>query len=68
MGSERDEKIDRLLHDAEHADSGAMMAGVMQDHEAKRRLIAKAANLRAQALALDPERTAPSWEEDDRVR
>jgi hypothetical protein len=60
---DRDRKVDRLLHDAEHADSGAMMAGVMRDHGAQRRFIAKRDNLVAEARALDPKRESPSWVE-----
>lgn len=63
--AEMHEKVDRLLHDAEHADSGAMMAGVMKDDAAFSRLHAKKVSLLAEANALDPEHTAPAWSEAD---
>lgn len=67
----RFQQVDRLLHDAEHADSGAAfarhMAGMQphnrQHRQAAEELAAKRDRLLAEALALDPERTAPAWEE-----
>ena len=59
--SDRDEKIDRLLHDAEHAESGAQMADMMRDRPNALLLYEKARKLRADALALDPKKEAPAW-------
>ena len=55
--------IDRLLHDAEQADSGATMARMMRDATAESRLVAKRDRLIRMALATDPQRTADAWEE-----
>ena len=63
--------VNRLLHDAEHADSGASFAALMyrrdplnKDHlEAMEALQAKRDRLIAEALALDPDRTDDAWEE-----
>lgn len=57
------EKIDRLLHDADHTESGAMMARVMRDRGAELSCIEKAAALLGEANRLDPQHTAPAWEE-----
>lgn len=54
-------KIDRLLHDAEHADSGAMMAGMMRDFAAEQRYRAEQRRLLDEANRLDPKHTAPAW-------
>lgn len=56
-------KVDRLLHDAEHADSGARMAGMMCDYPAKKKYEAKRRRLIAEAHALDPQHRCDAWEE-----
>lgn len=61
MSLERSEDIDRLLHDAEHADSGARMAGVMRDTEAALRLTRKRDDLIAHAHSLDPHHVEDAW-------
>lgn len=61
--SEREELIDRLIHDAEHAEAGAMFARMMaksdpsnEDHvNAAKRLAEKAAALRRHASDLRKE-------------
>jgi hypothetical protein len=58
-------KVDRLLHDAEHAKSGAVMAGMMGDAEAVTRLRAKHAALLNEAHAIDPKETASAWADAD---
>lgn len=58
------EEVDRLLHDAEHADGGARMARAMGDWPNADLLAAKAKTLRAGAETLDPAHTAPAWESD----
>ena len=60
---ELEEVIDRLLHDAEHAHSGAMLARRMRDPEAAKRLFEKSRRCRAQAAILDPDKAAPAWKE-----
>jgi hypothetical protein len=61
--SERDEKIDRLLHDAVRAQDGAAFALRMRDAVNARALAKKAHRLFAQAAALDPSKEAPAWAE-----
>lgn len=61
MKQDLDEQVDRLLHDAEHADSGAMMADMMRDSKSVIRFVAKRKRLIAKALKLDPERKADAW-------
>lgn len=56
-------QVDQLLHDAERAGSGAEMANMLGDNAAWGRLIKKRKRLIAEAVALDPERTAPAWKE-----
>lgn len=51
--SERDDKINQLLHDAEHADSGRMMARMMGDTAAEKELRGKHDRLIAEAQQLD---------------
>jgi hypothetical protein len=67
--SELREKIDRLLHDAEHAKHGAEFARNLKPlptwQEDAERMEAKVRELVAQANALDPNHTAPSWEDAD---
>lgn len=58
-------KVDRLLHDAEHAKSGAMMAEMMRDGEAAQRLRAKHAALLNEAHSIDPKETASAWADAD---
>lgn len=59
--NERDEKVDQLLHDAEHAESGGEMAARMNDEAAVNRLYAKWEGLIAEANKIDPEHKAPAW-------
>lgn len=58
---ERDDAVDRLLHDAERAEGGAMFARMMADESNARLLDEKAQRLRAEAEALDPNKEAPAW-------
>lgn len=44
--------LDRLIHDAEHAESGAEFARRMGDRPAASRLNAKAERLRAESVAM----------------
>lgn len=68
MTDQMHDRVDRLLHDAEHADSGAefarRMVVIQPDNDAHRAaahdLTAKRDRLLAEALALDPQRTAPA--------
>lgn len=67
---ERNAKVDRLLHDAEHAKSGAMMARMMVgriDNAAQdaRDLMTKYHHLLNEAQSIDPTREAPAWSEAD---
>lgn len=62
---ERNESVDRLLHDAEHAHNGAGMAAMMRDAKAERELYEKRDRLVREALALDPKREAPAWDDAD---
>lgn len=57
------ERVDRLLHDAEHKDSGAVMARMMKDLAATDRFLTDRDLLVAEALCIDPERAAPAWRE-----
>lgn len=67
--TELDEKLDRIFHDAENADAGLDMAIMMlrldksnrMHLDAGRDLQAKRNGLVAEAAALDPERTSPTW-------
>jgi hypothetical protein len=63
MSRERDEKVDRLLHDAEHAESGARMARIMRDYGMQVEYEKKRDGLIAEAQALDPNREADAWQE-----
>jgi hypothetical protein len=71
MGDKLHTKIDRLLHDAENADSGASFALMMAESDPSnpthkrmhRELSAKRDQLLGKALALDPDRSAPAWSE-----
>lgn len=56
-------EIDRLLHDAEHAKAGADFAKMMGHLFEMNTLASKCAHLTAMANTLDPEHTAPAWEE-----
>lgn len=67
---ERNAKVDRLLHDAEHAKSGAMMARMMVGRiegaaEDAERMMAKYHALLNEAQSIDPRNEAPAWEEAD---
>ena len=64
--SERDEKVDQLLHDAVRASDGAAFAMRMGDVDAARRLAKEAHQMFAEAAALDPAKEAPAWAEVDR--
>jgi hypothetical protein len=61
-------RVDRLLHDAEHKDSGAKFArslrGIMHV-EAAERLERDRDELIAEAIKLDPDRTCDAWEWTD---
>ena len=63
---ERDEQVDRLLHDAVRARDGAAFAMRMRDADAARRLTKKAHRMFAEADALDPTKEAPGWAEVER--
>lgn len=73
MSNERSPDIDRLLHDAEHAQSGVLFAEMMMgqqpsnpDHRAVRdEMRNKAARLIAEAHAADPKHLHEAWEEAD---
>lgn len=56
-------EVNRLLHDAEHADSGVMMANMMKDTKSASELKAKARRLWEEAHALDPTHTDDAWQE-----
>jgi hypothetical protein len=61
-------RIDRLLHDAEHKDSGAKFARSLPGDrplEAAERMERDRDQLIAKALALDPDRKAEAWGETD---
>ncbi len=57
------ERVDRLLHDAEHKDGGAMMARMMKDITAAKEFVVERNRLIAEAIRIDPERAAPAWQE-----
>jgi hypothetical protein len=59
----RDEKVDALLHDAEHAHGGAQFADMVRDTANAKALRAKRDRLYAKALKLDPKQEAPCWDE-----
>ncbi len=68
--TEMHEKIDRLLHDAEHALSGERMALMMVGRiptaaEDARKLRDRYHALMNEARSLDPKETAPAWSEAD---
>lgn len=54
MTETKNQQVDRLLHDAEHAHGGAQMADMMRDATSARELREKRDRLLAEALALDP--------------
>lgn len=61
---DRDDAVDRLLHDAEHADGGAEFArNFVNDDAAARRLRLKRDRLIVEAHGRDPEHAAPAWAE-----
>lgn len=67
---DRDGKVDRLLHDAEHAKSGARFARMLIGRIASaaddaKDLDEKVARLVAEANRLDPDHAAPAWKEAD---
>lgn len=55
--------LDQLLHDAEHADSGARMAAMMRDTAAFEEFQNKRNALLARALEMDPSMESGEWEE-----
>lgn len=61
LQSSRDEKVDRLLHDAEHALSGSKFAASIGHVGPAKELLAKHDRLVAQAQAADPAHKAPAW-------
>lgn len=66
MTDSLERRIDRLLHDAEHKDSGAKFARSLrgyQHEEAAERMERQRDELIAEALRLDPERKAEAWQE-----
>ena len=73
---ELDEKIDELLHDAEHAEAGANFAAMMalQDSDDptyaqdRDELLAKAKRLREEAAALEAQSCPRSQPQSDRPR
>ena len=65
MTNETRTKIDRLLHDAERAHTGAGFAAQMMDQPAALRLIGKRDTFIAAAKELDPQRSAPGWAQVD---
>jgi hypothetical protein len=58
------DQVDRLLHDAEHANGGAQFAAsFMHDIKNSMSLAEKRDRLIREALALDPKRLCRSWED-----
>lgn len=57
--------VDQLLHDAEHADSGAHMARMMGDTAYVQEALQKRDRLVREAVALDPTMQDEAWEEVD---
>ena len=57
----RDATVDQLLHDAEHASSGIMMAQMMGDTAYVAQAREKRAMLIRDALALDPQMADDAW-------
>lgn len=57
------ERVDRLLHDAEHKDAGAMMARMMKDLAAVDEFLTARDLLVAEAHIVDPTHAAPAWQE-----
>lgn len=60
----RNQTVDRLLHDAEHAESGAAFAKSIGHHPQAEEMTVKAKILRQEAEKLDPKHEAPAWAED----
>ena len=59
--SEIDEQIDRLIHDAQHADSGSQFAATMQHLGMARELKDKRDRLLSQARALHAANPGARW-------
>jgi hypothetical protein len=57
----REERVDRLLGDAEGSDNAAMKAGMLGDMESRRRFINQRENYLAEANEVDPEHTCTAW-------
>jgi hypothetical protein len=62
---ERDAKVDQLLHDAEHAESGADFAKRIGHYGEAMKMADTAVRLRKEAAELDPEKQSPAWAEDE---
>lgn len=60
---DRDQIVDRLLHDAEHAESGRQFAARIGHVEPAKDLTEKRDRLLAKAQELDPAHEAPAWKE-----
>lgn len=58
-----DDKLNELLHDAEHAEAGEVMARVMKDAAAVSRFRSKATRLVDKARKLDPQFNSRHWQE-----
>lgn len=63
MTADTEEKVDRLIHDADRAAAGADFARKMGDGKAATELYDKATRLAQEADALDPDRKSPAWKE-----
>jgi hypothetical protein len=55
--------VDRLLHDAEHADAGSAFASRIGHTGPAREMREKRDKLIDDAISLDPQQTAPAWQE-----
>lgn len=55
--------VNRLLHDAEHAMSGRIMANMMKDKPAATAFLTKARRLYDEASRLDPHHVDDAWNE-----
>jgi hypothetical protein len=63
MDETTEQEIDRLLHDAEHADAGSEFAARIGHTEPARELREKRDKLIDAAISLDPQQTARAWKE-----
>ncbi len=62
--SKTERTVNRLLHDAEQADGGAFMAGMMHEATRKAEFIAERDRLVEDAAALDPKFLDAAWREE----